>query len=226
MEDGEITTNKKLLTQRSEYFSKMLSGNNFIEAERGQVEFPCEKIVMDKVLDYLFSDCLDCANLSLNRKLEMANICRMMLVENLDKIEEKLFYKPVTKIWKREDDIGSLLYSAEILDATLKLNFDVSLKIANYLVDKLYCILRILQNNDVHFSDPVIMALVSSTNDSKEFEKFKFYLKFKDTTFAGKDIPKFNLGKMSIEDLEGEVTKSGLFDEVLRGCFRPRKHSD
>ena len=117
-------------------------------------------------------------------------------------------------LWKREVDIGSLFYLADILDATLKLNFDVSLKIANYLVDKLYCILRILQNNDVHFSDPVIMALVSSTNDSKEFEKFKFYLKFKDTTFAGKDIPKFNLGKMSIEDLEGEVTESGLFDEV------------
>ena len=213
LEDGEIQTNKRLLIQRSEYFSKMLTGNNFKESECGKVEFPCEKIVMDKIMDYLISGCLDCSMLPLNKKLEMANICRMMLIDNLDIVEEKLFYRPVTKIWNRED-IGSLLYSCEILDATLNLKLDVSMKIANYLVDKLYCILRILENHEVNLSDPVILALVLSTNSSEEFEKFKFYLKFKDTTFAGKDIPKFQLGKISVEDLEGEVTDSGLYDEM------------
>ena len=227
LEDGEIKANKAKLVQKSEYFNKMFNENsNFKENSSGIVKLPYKKIVMDKIIDYLVKGCLDCSQLSLENKVEFVDICRMMLIEDLVEIEEQLFFKPVTDVWSWNETVKMLVLSANFLDVTLKAKLDVSVKITNFLVGKFESIWKILARFKVTLSDPVIVALVSSSNTNKEFDKFKLYMRHKDTTFAGKDIPKFQLGKMPVKHLTGEVTKSGLYDEMtmLEAIVESQRH--
>ena len=47
--DGEI-----ILCARSVYFNQMFSNINFIECDSGEVRFDCDKIIMERVIKYLY----------------------------------------------------------------------------------------------------------------------------------------------------------------------------
>ena len=59
LEDGEILANKDVLCARSDYFSTMFRNNNqvsFVEGETNMVDMGhCNKVVMEKIIKYLFS---------------------------------------------------------------------------------------------------------------------------------------------------------------------------
>ena len=219
LQDGEIQASRKLLTQRSDYFSTMFNGN-FKESSSREVKIPCRKVIMEKVLDYLFIDCLDISDMSLEDKMEMRIICDMILVPDQDKLEEILFLNPILKMKIVEDTddlviseerkvIGSLISAAEILDLTSQNDLGVSKVIADHLGHFLSLYLTKLESNEVTLSNSVVLALIKSEAD--EIDKLKLFLMFKDTTFANKEIPDLNL----IEELNlgGEVKPSELFDE-------------
>ena len=49
-----IKANKIILCARSVYFDQMFSNKNFIECDSGEVRFDCDKIIMERVIKYLY----------------------------------------------------------------------------------------------------------------------------------------------------------------------------
>ena len=74
LEDGEIHANKDVLCARSDYFATMLSNEEvkFMEAETKTVDMGyCSKIIMEKIIKYLFSGDMTLHDLSLPDLLKM-----------------------------------------------------------------------------------------------------------------------------------------------------------
>lgn len=84
LSDGEITANKDILVARSEYFATMFSNNNFIEGTTNCVDMShFSKVLMEKIVKYLFSGGAKFSDLSLPQLVELAHMSKMMLLENL-----------------------------------------------------------------------------------------------------------------------------------------------
>ena len=100
LEDGELKSNK----------STMFRNNNFKESN-GIVEFPCKKNVLENVLMYLCGGKLDCSEMSLEQKMELFNIFRIVLVE------DSIFYTAIRD--KGFGNVESLVSAAKTLETTL-----------------------------------------------------------------------------------------------------------
>ena len=89
LEDGEIRANKDVLSARSDYFATMFS-NKFIEGETNTVYMTfCKKVIMEKIIHYLFSGDMNIYSLSLPLLIEMMNVSSMMMLDELlDSIKE------------------------------------------------------------------------------------------------------------------------------------------
>ena len=77
LKDGEIVANKDVLTARSDYFATMFSNKEceFIEGETNQVTFHhSSKIIMEKIIQYLFSGNVKLYDLSLSDLVTMMNM--------------------------------------------------------------------------------------------------------------------------------------------------------
>jgi len=86
LEDGKIRANKDVLAARSDYFATMLSNKEykFIEGETNTVNMSfCKKVVMEKIIHYLFSGDMNFHNLSLPLLIEMMNVSSMMMLDEL-----------------------------------------------------------------------------------------------------------------------------------------------
>ena len=90
LEDGNILANKDVLCARSEYFSTMLNngGNNnqvkFIEGETKTVDMVyCSKIIMEKIIKYMFSGDMVLNDLSFGNLLKMMNMTSMMMLVDI-----------------------------------------------------------------------------------------------------------------------------------------------
>ena len=225
-EDGEIKSSKFFLSARSEYFSTMFKEDHFLESS-GIVKFECKKIVMEKIVHFLYGKELKFDELSLEERLELYNLMKMMMIEKIvDNLEENLFFPLVkTKAYNSYDAVVPT--AAKVLDATLKLNLDVSRKIANYMGDWLNDIVWRADDDsdDFSLSRPVIVALANST--AREMDKMKLYDHLKKTDFPVDEIPKLELRRFSIEELEGEIMTSGLFEEtaVLKEIIQKQKQT-
>ena len=221
LEDGELKSSKFLLAARSEYFATMFKNDNFKES-CGVVKFPCKKVFMDTVIGYLYGAQLECSKMSLEQKLELFNIFRMVLVEDsMDKLEDEIFYTPIKD--KGFANVESLVAAAKTLEATLKLNLEISKRIVYYMGTRMKKIIQILKEYNVALSNSVILALASGSYD--EIEKFRFVKHYWNTTFTKENIPNINLYKLTAEQLEKEVAPSGLFEEnkVLKAIIQRQK---
>ena len=222
-EDGEIKSSKFFLSARSEYFSTMFKENQFKESS-GVVKFDCKKIIMEKIIHYLYGQNLVVDGLSLEERLELFNLMRMMLLDKtVDNLEGKLFLALVKKT--RIDDYDTFPTAVEILDATLKLNLNVSKDIANYMGEYFHNILHFLEDDsaDITLSKPVLIALASST--AHEMDKLKLHNYLRKTNFPMDEFPKLELMRFNVEDLERVILTSGLFEEneVLRTIIQKQK---
>ena len=86
LKDGEIVANKDVLSARSDYFATMFSNKEckFIEGETNQVTFHhSSKIIMEKIIQYLFSGNVKLYDLSLNELVTMMNMTNMMMLDDL-----------------------------------------------------------------------------------------------------------------------------------------------
>ena len=70
--DGEVSANRTILSLRSQYFRSMFSANNnFVESSTGRVKLPYPKAVIAKVVIYLYSGEMDCADMALRSLLDL-----------------------------------------------------------------------------------------------------------------------------------------------------------
>ena len=89
LEDGEILANKDVLCARSDYFSTMFSNSkdnqvNFLEGETKKVDMGhCSKVIMEKIIKYLFSGDMKLHDLRLPELVKMANTTSMMLLDDI-----------------------------------------------------------------------------------------------------------------------------------------------
>ena len=84
LEDGEIHANKDVLSTRCEYFATCFSNSEFVEGETRTVTFShCSKLIMEKIIHYLFSGDMKLHDLTLADLLKMMNMTRMMMVDDL-----------------------------------------------------------------------------------------------------------------------------------------------
>jgi len=87
LEDGEFMANKDVLSARSIYFATMFSNNKEIKFEEGRTNsvcFHCSKVIMEKVIQYLFSGDMKLHELSLCDLVKMMNMTAMMMLEDLN----------------------------------------------------------------------------------------------------------------------------------------------
>ena len=165
---------------------------------------------MEKVLQYLYGGKLECSELTFEQKLNLFDILRMVFVEDsITNIEDEIFFTSVRQTW--HGNVSSLVTASNILEATLKLNLEVSNRIVCYLGKRLKKIVQILKEYNVALSYSVILALASG--DCTEIEKFRLVQHFWGTTLNKNNLPEIDLVKISVDDLETEVAPSGLFDE-------------
>ena len=80
LDNQELMANKFVLCARSRYFEAMFNGLNFKESS-GNVEVPCTKPVMEKVLHFLYSGDIKHDNLSGMEMLEYLDILRLLMMD-------------------------------------------------------------------------------------------------------------------------------------------------
>ena len=86
LEDGEILANKDVLSARCDYFATCFSNREprFTEGETNTVDFShCSKVVMEKIVHFLFSGKIELQDLSLTELIKMMSMASMMLLNEL-----------------------------------------------------------------------------------------------------------------------------------------------
>ena len=87
---GEIPASKLILSIRSEYFRVMFS-NNFVESSSGLVKMPYPKVVVEKVIIFLYTGEMVFGGLQLGLLLDLLDLLRLMnLSEDFEQIESYL----------------------------------------------------------------------------------------------------------------------------------------
>ena len=87
--DGKVSANRTILSVRSLYFRSMLSANNnFVESSTGHVKLPYPKAVVEKVVFYIYSGRMDCADMDLRLLLDLLELLNLMnLPSKYSKVE-------------------------------------------------------------------------------------------------------------------------------------------
>ena len=84
LEDGEILANKDVLSARCDYFATCFSKFKFTEGETDTVDLSyCSKVLMEKIIHYLFSGRMELQDLSLSDLIKMMNMASMLLLDEL-----------------------------------------------------------------------------------------------------------------------------------------------
>jgi len=86
LKDGEIYANKDILSARCAYFATCFSNSEvkFIEGETHSITFDhCNKNVMEKIIQYLFSGDMTLHDFCLADLLQMMNMTKMMMLDDL-----------------------------------------------------------------------------------------------------------------------------------------------
>lgn len=87
LEDGEILAHKDILAARSDYFATMFASfeeYKFTEGKNDIVDLSyCSKLIMDKIIIYLFSGKINLEDLSLLQLLQLINMSSMMMLDDL-----------------------------------------------------------------------------------------------------------------------------------------------
>ena len=87
LRDGEISANKDFLMGRSDYFKTMFN-SKFKEGETNTVDMShSSKIIMEKIIKFLFTGAVIFDDLTLPQLLEMSHLSKMLL---LDKFQEEV----------------------------------------------------------------------------------------------------------------------------------------
>jgi len=227
LEDGEILANKDVLATRCEYFATMFSNNEvkFIEGETNSVDLSyCSKVVMDKIIDYLFSGEMKFNDFNLEQLLSLMNMASLMLLDDVFVHVENFIIgwlpdSGVNCAFLPELISGLILAEQFKLDAikdVIKLELHKSLKdiphIPDIVKDSLtfkflpYSLLKdiLLHNEDKNGFSP---------STRQKFDAFVFWLSGNSCSEAEKKeiVDSFNFDDFTAEELLTEVRLSGLY---------------
>ena len=82
LDDGNIEASKFVLSARSDYFKTMfISKHQFKETQENEVTIPCKKIVMNKVIEYLYGGDINIDGLAMVEIFEYLDLLRLMMLE-------------------------------------------------------------------------------------------------------------------------------------------------
>ena len=87
--DGEVAANRTILSLRSQYFRSMFSANNnFKESSTGHGKLPYPKVVIEKIVVYIYSGRMDCDGMELRLLLDLLELLNLMnLPSKFSKVE-------------------------------------------------------------------------------------------------------------------------------------------
>ena len=225
LRDGEIVANKDILMARSEYFATMLSNNKFVEGETGSVDMShCSKLVMEKIIKFLFSGEVTFDQMSLAHHLELILMTDMMLLtEFKDKVEdfvvdemERTQETDPMKLGQLIPDLISGLRLADQYNLT---------EIKEAIIHELHFDLRIIPDH-VKASDSfktlpfnfikdifLCVCMFDTPSALLRLKAFMVWLSQNEVTEEQQKeiVESFNLEEFSAEELLTEVRDSGLF---------------
>lgn len=221
LDDGEIEASKFVLAARSEYFNTMFkSDHQFKEIQENAVTVPCKKIVMNKVIEYLYGGELNIDGLAMVEVFEYLALLRLMLLEEeFDIIDTKLKNKLIgISSFPIQDYLPALeqallhKFNFVIVDTIFKKrNFDIVLNHPEEVRKLSQC---------------VVLKMLDEAVTAQEIDKFRFFKIWIDTRLASGDQNEdakwarkltedtFELINFRIEDLLGEVKTSNLFKDA------------
>jgi len=228
-DNQELSANKFMLSARSKYFEAMFSGEHFRESS-GEVELPCTKEVMEKVLHFLYSGEVIHDGMSGIQMLEYLDILRLlMLMEPFYHVEGI-----VTDMVAIGDfSLGKLI---PILEKAVDLQLENTAE----------CIFRFIASNyhnaigdareelqSMRVETFMHQVLTKVRKPWNNMERLKFYIMWMDanadklSSGQRQEIKEsFNLEEFDVEDLLGQVYKCGLFEtEEIFGPVRC-KHAE
>ena len=114
--DGEVPANKTILSMRSLYCRRMFSASsNFVESSTGRVKLPYPKVVIEKVVTYLYSGKMSCDEMALRPLLDLLELLNMMnLSEQFLKLEAFVVKNIVNKKYPFPDCLKCLDVSSKM----------------------------------------------------------------------------------------------------------------
>ena len=206
LRDGEIVANKDILMARSEYFATMLGNNKFVEGETGSVDMShCSKLVMEKIIKFLFSGEVSFDQMSLAHHLELIHMTDMMLLtEFKDRVEDFVVDKIESSVTPSE---GTVQLFPELISG-LRLADQYNLtKIKVTIINKLNNSFKTLPFN---FIKDLIVHFGAAV---QRLNAFMVWLSENEVTEEQKKeiVESFNLKEFSAEELLTGVRDSGLF---------------
>ena len=224
LSDGEIVANKDILMARSEYFATMLGNNKFVEGETGSVDMShCSKLVMEKIIKFLFSGEVSFDQMSLAHHLELIHMTDMMLLtEFKDRVEDFVVDKIESSVTPSE---GTVQLFPELISG-LRLADQYNLtEIKEAIIHELHFDLRIIPDH-VKASDSfktlpfnfikdifLCVCMFDTPSALLRLKAFMVWLSQNEVTEEQQKeiVDSFNLEEFSAEELLTEVRDSGLF---------------
>ena len=236
LEDGEIDANKDVLSARCEYFATMFSNENgikFIEGETSSVDMShCSKVVMEKIIDYLFSGEMRINDLNLDQLLKLMNMASLMLLDDVFVNVENFIIgwlpdSGVNCAFLPELVSGLMLAEQFKLDAVkdlIKFELHKSLKdiphISDVVEDSLspfkflpYSLMKDILLYEKEEFRKIRIIKDSTPSTRQKFDVFVFWLSENDCSEEEKKeiVDSFNFDDFTAEELLTEVRLSGLY---------------
>ena len=226
LEDGMISASKLILSSRSEYFQKMFNKNSQFEEQRSSsVNFPCKKVIMQKILEHLYGGNLVVSGLTCLEMIELLNMLRLLLLE-----ETFISYEDylVEQLCAKNVPINECLDAVEMANS---LKFET---ITNNLLGRitsafgllLYCKSEDLEKLSVEIVVKMMSGIfISERSYAKppeiQMQNLKFFhlwlSKNRNLLTEGQKkeiILGFDLSKFSVKQLLSEVRNTRFFNDV------------
>jgi len=217
LDDGEIEASKFVLSSRSEYFDRMFDNDHqFKESQENVVTVPCKKIIMKKVIEYLYGVELNIDGLAMVDAYEYIDLLRLMMLEEALEVIERKHYRKINYFGYPPTDFLAAL------DYLILKNMDHdAFHIAIYITEEenLETILKDYPKDIQNLSKTAFLMIMEEGFEStEEINKFRF---FKNWFYDEKNLlfrrklakDNFDLFKFKVEELLGEVKKSKLFND-------------
>ena len=233
LEDGEILANKDVLSTRCEYFATMFSNNEvkFIEGVTNSVDMShCSKVIMEKIINYLFSGKMKLNDFKLEQLLKLMNMASLMLLDELfvnveDYIMGWLPDSGVNYGWIPDLVSGLMLAEKFKLDAVkddLLFELFLSLKDVPHIPDVVetydnFKDLPLSLVKEILLLDKVGAGGVSPTTKER-FDAFVYWLSENESECNIQDkrdvIQSFNFDDFTGKELVTDVRRSGFYSVV------------
>ena len=238
LEDGEIFANKDILIARSDYFATMLSNSNkkqFVEGQTNSIDLSfCSKVVMEKIINYLFSGRMNLHDLSVPNMINILNMAKMMLMDSLFEMIETILSELIFLDTEYPRIIPELINAVVLAEQYNLVNvknelcksialslkdiinapeiFDES---GNFRTLPIHIVKQILLQEKVNIFYNVFNSEDFKNVSMARLQGFMFWLSGNECSDDDKDkkeiVENIDLETFTIEELFSVVRKSGLF---------------